>query len=52
MVLYSALALADIDILADAKGVVDQKEDPGKDVAHQGLSAKADSDTDHPGTGQ
>src|SRR5262249_25813656 len=41
----------DIDILADAKRVLHQKENPRQDIANERLGAKADSDSDDAGTG-
>ena len=50
--LDGSLRRADVDVLADAEGVVDQEEDARDDVADQRLGAEADGDADDAGTGQ
>ena len=38
------------DVFADAEGIIEQVEDTGDDVLHDGLRAEADGDADHAGT--
>ena len=49
---YRAPDFAHLDVFTHPKRIVEQKENPGDDVANQGLRAKADGNADHPGAGQ
>ena len=45
-------AAPDVDVFANAEGVVDQEEDAGDNIAYQRLGAETDGNTDDAGTGQ
>ena len=47
-----ALDAVDLDIFAVAKGVVEQKERSGENIADQGLRAESDDDADDACTGE
>jgi len=44
--------LAHVDVLANAKSVIDQEKDPRHDVFHKRLRAKSNGETDDPSPSQ
>jgi len=46
--LDGALGVYSIDVFAGPEGIIDQEEEPGEDVAYQGLGAETDSKAEDP----